>query len=609
MPAEMNHPKRSRWLAATLFLTSAVLTICILYFGRALLIPLALAILLSFILSPVVTKLRRWGAGRILSVIITVVLTLTALASIGTMITLELKRLANELPAYRQNIRQKISDIRSASKSESLHQVKAIAQEIIDEFKQEETPAFAQKNNPDAPVVVTEEKTAATTSSSNNTLLDSMLEQLSSAGLVIILVIFMLLRREDLRDRLLHLAGCENLVMTTKAIEEVSDKVSRYLVRQCLLNTIFGVGIAIGLSLIGLPYAILWGFLAGTARFIPYIGPVLGAVAPIVMSLAVFDSWGSPLIVISLILGWELLNNMVLEPVLYGQGIGVSEVALLVMMAFWTWLWGALGLVLAAPLTVCLVVISKSVPGLEFISKLLDSKPALARHHAFYQRLIAQQHDEAMELVRDYLAAHTNAEFFTSLCLPVLETCRRDHAQNRLAARELKRICQMLRQILTEIHGRPAGTAIPPGKNLPHALIIGCPVQDEVDELVLLMLAELLAEEHCYMPVLSAELTETEKLAEIASYQPTALCLGYLVGTDGTHYTEFRTQIHQRCPQLPIVAATKANEKTTGLPTDLLIATSSFTEAKQELLAHSAIPPEAGDGTEIPAMPPVLVTA
>jgi predicted PurR-regulated permease PerM len=598
MPAEPHSPKNQRLTSFTYFVASTALIISMLYFGRALLIPLALSILLSFILSPLVTILRRWGAGRVLSVITTVMLAFLLLLSIGTMITVELKGLANELPAYRQNIRQKISDIRSASKSESLRKVKAIAQEIVDEFKQDD---IAPENlNPDATVVVTEEKKAKPT---NGAILDSLVEPLSSAGLVVVLVIFMLLRREDLRDRLLHVAGCDNLVTSTKAIEEASRKVSRYLGRQCILNAIFGIGVSVGLALIGLPYAFLWGFLAGTARFIPYVGPVLGAVAPMLVSVAVFHSWSSTLLVAVLILGWELVNNMILEPVIYGQGIGVSEVALLIMMAFWTWLWGPLGLVMAAPLTVCIVVISKTVPGLGFISMLLDSKPSLSRHHALYQRLIAQNHDEAMEMISDYLKVHTVTEFFETICVPLLEIARRDHKENRLATREQKRIFQLMRDIILEVRGTAAKEAATVPQSEPHALIIGCPVADEADELVLVMLAELLAAERSYMPVLSAGLTEAEKLEEIAAFHPTALCLGYLPTADSQAYLDFCARVHERFPGLPIVAATKADRSAGS--TDHSLKTSSFEEAKQQLLTYSATPPEAGQ----PEQPEIILAA
>jgi predicted PurR-regulated permease PerM len=596
-----SNSKRSRGLYALLFLACFSIVIAILYFGRAILIPIALSILITFILSPVVTTLRRWGVGQYLSVIITVVLALSLIGSIGTVIAFEFKGLANELPAYRENIRQKISDIRSASKSESLSKIKAIAEEIAGELKQEGIPAAqtstSKTGSTNAPVMVQEN----TTVPGKIPAWDAWFELLGSVGLVVVLVIFMLLRREDLRDRLLHLGGRERLVATTRAIEEIGDKVSRYLVRQCLLNSIYGVGIALGLFLIGLPYAMLWGFFAAIARFIPYAGPVIGAVAPMVMSLAVFDSWASPLIVIGLILGWELVNNMILEPVIYGQGIGVSEVALLIMMAFWTWLWGSLGLVLAAPLTVCMMVICKGVPELNFISLLLGSKAALTPQHSLYQRLVAQNFDEASILVKDFLKKHSRNELFETLLLPVLRTCRDDRAEHRLSGRMQRQVLDMLRQLLDETRGRPTAEHPASSTPVPPPLIVGCPVKDAVDEMALVLLADMLSEENISLPVISSGLDNQGKMAEIMALKPTVLCLGGLIDGDTYPARELSQHLQQQLPKMPIVVGCWGTNSTNdGLPnsnlasnvcTTLLDAqTKLLLLANEPALAHSDLP-------------------
>ena len=395
------HQFRPGWLPATQMLATLALTVGVFYWARDILIPIALAVLLTFILAPIVTGLRRKGLGRTASVLVTVILTFVLLAGIGAMILVEFRSLANELPNYRHNIRKKVSDFRLATKGGSLEKVQNTVKEVIEDIKRDDPKAT---NGPPAvPVVVTEGKTAEAPGLS---FLGPLMEPLASAGLVVVLVIFMLLRREDLRDRLLRLAGYGRLAATTKAIDEAGKLVSKYLLRQCLLNVIFGTGLGIGLFFIGVPYAVLWGFLAFAARFIPYVGPLLGAVAPALLSLAVFNTWTPPLLVIALVVGWELINNLLLEPVIYGQSVGVSEVALLIMIAFWTWLWGPIGLVLATPLTVCLMVISKSVPELEFIALLLSRETALDAHHVFYQRLVAKDRDEAQEIVETFVIHH-----------------------------------------------------------------------------------------------------------------------------------------------------------------------------------------------------------
>jgi predicted PurR-regulated permease PerM len=213
--------------------------------------------------------------------------------------------------------------------------------------------------------------------------LTALIEPLATAGLVLVLVIFMLLKHGDLRSRLIHLAGHRRLTIATKALEEAGQRISRYLLMQSIINGSFGVAAGFGLFLIGVPYAVLWGFLAAALRFIPYVGPAVSAILPSALSLAVFPGWVQPFLVIGLILLLELSIYMVLEPLLYGQSAGVSAVALLVAAAFWTWLWGPVGLLLATPLTVCLGVLSKYVPQLEFVGMLMGDEPALGTHTSY----------------------------------------------------------------------------------------------------------------------------------------------------------------------------------------------------------------------------------
>ena len=203
-----------------------------------------------------------------------------------------------------------------------------------------------------------------------------MAERFASAGLVIVLVILMLIQREDLRNRLICLVGYGRLTVTNRALEEAGQRISSYLLMQTIINSSFGLGVGFALYLIGLPYAILWGFLAAVLRFIPYVGPLAAAIMPSTLSLAVFDGWLWPIVVAGLFLALELLINMVLEPLLYGESAGISGVGLVVAIAFWTWLWGPVGLVLATPLTVCAVVLGKHVPEMDFIGVLISDQPA-----------------------------------------------------------------------------------------------------------------------------------------------------------------------------------------------------------------------------------------
>ena len=357
-------------LPALIAVATFVLIIASLYWAQAVLIPVALAILLTFLLSPVAGLLERIALGRLPSVILVVVLAFSLLGGIGWIVTLQFGSVANELPTYRKNIRQKIADIREASKGGALEKVQETAEDVKEEFQKTDEPARI-KEKPRQVVVNAEE---SSTFWPIPLAVGPMVERFASVGLVIVLVIFMLIQREDLRNRLIRLAGYGRLTVTTRALEEAGQRISRYLLMQTIINSSFGLAVGLALYLIGLPYAILWGFLAALLRFIPYAGPFAAAVVPSALSLAVFQGWLWPIVVVGLFLTLELLNNMVLEPLLYGDSAGVSGVGLLVAIAFWTWLWGPVGLVLATPLTVCVVVFGKYVPRMDFIGVLMSDQ-------------------------------------------------------------------------------------------------------------------------------------------------------------------------------------------------------------------------------------------
>ncbi len=332
-----------------------------------------------------------------------------------------------------------------------------------------------------------------------------MVERFASAGLVIVLVIFMLIQREDLRNRLIRLVGYGRLTITTRALEEAGQRISRYLLMQTIINSSFGLAVGLALYLIGLPYAILWGFLAALLRFIPYIGPFAAAIVPSALSLAVFQGWLWPIVVVGLFLTLELLNNMVLEPLLYGESAGVSGVGLLVAIAFWTWLWGPVGLVLATPLTVCVVVFGKYVPGMDFIGVLMSDQPAMESNMSYYQRLVAMDQAEAAEIVEEHLASHPPEQIYDAVLIPALNYARRDRELGRLTDDGEQFVFRATREILEDLHSmmpKSSPEAVDAEKvamvdddltaPLPQVRILGCPARDEADELALHMFRQLL---------------------------------------------------------------------------------------------------------------------
>jgi predicted PurR-regulated permease PerM len=328
--------------------------ICALYFGRELLVPLALAALLTFMLAPWVTKLQRW-LGRVGAVLLVVTMMCTATAAVGWVLARQAVDLANQLPGYKENIRTKLRSIQMPDGGPF-----AKVSSTIDELKKD-LPGVEDADSrlkPDAAKQTSADATPVKVVSGKDERLEffqvfvaPIVGPLGTAALVLLLLIFMLLQREDLRNRLIRLVGQGRISTTTVAMTEAGTRVSRYLLMQLVVNVSYGMTVAIGLYFIGLPNAILWGALTTVLRFIPYVGPWIGAAFPVLLSLAVSPGWTTPVLTILLFIVLELFSNNVMEPWLYGSSTGVTPIALIVAALVWTWLWGPVGLVLATPLT------------------------------------------------------------------------------------------------------------------------------------------------------------------------------------------------------------------------------------------------------------------
>jgi predicted PurR-regulated permease PerM len=419
-----------------------VLVVGVLYWAQAVLVPFALAILLTFVLTPPVTWLERW-IGRVAAVLLGVTLVFTLLGLAGWALTRQMQLLAADLPGYRANIQAKIADVRGAGKGGTVEQLQDTIEDIKGDLGAPAPPAGTAAR----PVVVAPETAAGF---GDFSWLGPVLGPLGTAGVVIALVMFMLLERRDLRDRLIGLFGQGRLAITTKAFDEAGSRVSRQLLMQSLVNVVYGIGVALGLYFLGVPYPFVWASLGAALRFIPYVGPVLGAGAPILISLAALDGWKGPLMVVALFVSLELFTNLVLETVLYAGAAGVSQVALLMSVAFWTWLWGPLGLLLATPLTVCLVVLGKHVPGLEFLGTLMADRPALALEYTYYQRLLARDQNEAADLVERYIKSHPPPSVYDALLLPALNYAERDRLEGRLSPAEESAVSDATRELIAE---------------------------------------------------------------------------------------------------------------------------------------------------------------
>ncbi|HZB62316.1 MAG TPA: AI-2E family transporter, partial [Microvirga sp.] len=391
-----------------------VLAIGGLYFGRDIFIPFALAILLSFALTPLVNWLRRLRLPRIASVVVAVALAFVLIGGIAFVVGRQVVQLANNLPSYQTTITEKIRGLQESAPGGGVVDkvtttIQDLSREISGDEKASDKPpgqpgsTLGGNPAPQEPVTVRLERDEAQPLEIIQTIVGPLLAPLATAGLVVIFVIFVLLEQEDLRDRFIKLAGAGDLQKSTQALNDAAARVSRYLLMQLVVNLTYGVPIGIALYLIGVPNAVLWGLLAAVLRFVPYLGPFLAALFPIALAFAVDPGWSMLLWVIGLFLLAELVSNNVIEPWLYGSSTGLSSLAIIMAAIFWTTLWGPVGLFLATPLTVCLVVIGRYVPQLEFLGVLLGSDPVLAPEERLYQRLLAGNLEEAVEMAEDYV--------------------------------------------------------------------------------------------------------------------------------------------------------------------------------------------------------------
>jgi predicted PurR-regulated permease PerM len=434
----MDTAKRARTSFLSLF--TVVLLVAVLYLGRALIMPLALAALFTFLLNPLVKRLMRWRIRRVAGVLTVTVLCFSTLALVGWLLGGELARLAEELPNHRHNINKRVESLKQIGE---IKMVKRLRQLAGDVKKADASPSVADavaspapppppSNGMDLPKIL-------------NALAPPLASALGTAAVVILFVFFMLLRLDDLSQRFVRLVGLSRLTLTTKAMDEATERVGRYLLMQVTVNCIYGALLATGLAVIGLPYVVLWGALAALFRFIPYVGPWIIAVLPIGLSLAVFDGWAQPLAVIGLIVTLELVTNMILEPMLYGHSAGVSDFALLVAITFWTWLWGGIGLILATPLTVCIVVFCKYIPSLEWVDLIMGENSTRLPHLHYYQHHLANDEGATQSLIDNSLRKDGFEKTIENLIMPGVALTRFEEVTGRLTADEADEMYQNMR--------------------------------------------------------------------------------------------------------------------------------------------------------------------
>ncbi len=537
----------SSWRESPLF--AFVVAIAAVYFAKKILIPLALAALLAFLLTPMVRRLESWRLGRMPAVVLVLVVSLTLLAGLSWIVTEQLINVTSQLPNYTAaNIEKRMGSIRGfpagilAKATGSIGRLtENLSSPASKEIREASRAQSARARQPlpsastgEGPLQVEVIEPQPTAIQTLRAFLGPLVEPLGTALIVVVFAIAMLIKREDLRNRLLRLVARGQLYRATEAFNEATERVSRYLRMQFAVNAAFGALIATGLYFIGLPNALLLGALAGILRFVPYVGPAIAGSLPFLLALGLFGSWVKPLLCVSLFLAIELTVAYVIEPWIYGARTGISALAILVAAVFWTVLWGPVGLVLSTPLTLCLFVLGSHVPQLEFLQVLLGDEPVLSPAAHFYQRLLAMDQLEARALVSSFLKERSLIELYDVLMIPALSMAEEDRHKGALDNARETFLIRTISEFVAELAGYDAqassdetsGAAVTRSRSIPSKCRVIClPAGDEADEISAEMLAQILGQ--AGYPVLSFPAIDSPAMAvhELSGNEEDVVCI------------------------------------------------------------------------------------
>jgi predicted PurR-regulated permease PerM len=448
-------------IARSLTILAVLGIIAALYFAKAILLPLALAILLTFVLAPLVRLLESWSFGRIPSVVIVVVCAILVIFGIGSFIGGQVAQLAEKLPQYQFIIQHKVQTASSAVSGGTLEQFSKFLDRLNKEIgiknrdasggDSSGTGAKPGGSETNAPVPVEIHQPPQTAMEVMHQVLGSLLDPLATTGMVVIFVIFFLMQRRDLRDRLIRVAGSRDLQRTTEALNDAAHRLSRYFLAQTALNVVFGIIVATGLGLIGIPNPVLWGILAMMLRFVPYIGAVMAAAFPIALAIAVDPGWSMTFWTIGLFLIVEPLIGQVIEPLVYGHSTGLSPVAVIIAATFWTWLWGPVGLLLSTPLTVCLGVLGRYISWLQFVDILIGDEPPLSPAQSFYQRALAGDANELTDQAENQLKRQSLSAYYDEVVLQGLILAEVDLRRGSLEEKQVLQINDAVRRLVEDL--------------------------------------------------------------------------------------------------------------------------------------------------------------
>jgi predicted PurR-regulated permease PerM len=538
-------------------LAVGAIVIVALYFGRAVFVPLALAVLLSFALAPLVMRLRRWRFNRVLSVLAAVIIAFSIITGLGVLVGSQIAQLAGQLPEYQTNIVQKIQSLRGQTGvGGAVGRATAVLKNLGDEIAKPEGAANTKPQSraakaPDVhapnPTQVEIRPPDATPLQIVESVIEPLFHPLAKAGIVVVFVIFVLLQREDLRDRFIRLVGPRDLHRTTTALDDAGGRISRYLLLQTAVNACFGVLLGIGLWSVGVPDPVLCGILAMLLRFVPFIGVVIAAAFPAALAIAVGPDWSLLFWAIGIFLVIELTVSQVVEPRLYGKNTGLSPIAIVIAAVFWAALWGPVGLLLSTPITVCLVVVGRHVENLRFLEILLGDQPPLAPEQSFYQRMLAEDPDDAARQAEDALKDMPLVAYYDQVAIKGLALAQLDVNRGALDHQQRIKIRTSIDGVIDNLSDHDdapaAGIVKPPSTESPapagsvhepaepkwrEGSVICVAGRGSLDESAAAILAHLLGKQGIVANVISRNTVSPANLAQFEIKNVYMACLSYL---------------------------------------------------------------------------------
>lgn len=539
----------------------AAVIVAFLYWARGVVIPFALAVFLAFILGPVVNTLRRWRLGRIPSVLLVVSGAVLIAAGLGFLISWQVAALVQELPDHTARIRAKVNTVRAWIEPKPGGRFDALMKEIDIALQ---SPQSLDRPN-SKPVQVVIESSRPAWLARIESFVGPATEFAAQAALSFLLVVFLLLGREDMRNRVIRLIGPDRLTTTTRAVDDAGARISRYLRIQLLINALFGTLLSLALLALQVKYALLWGFIAGLMRYVPYIGTWLGLIPPFVAAIAMYSGWFQPLAVLASYIILEVVTAGILEPRFFGKSLGLSEVAQVLSAAFWAFLWGPIGLILSGPLTACLVVLGKNVPQLHSLNVLLGDEEPLSRKVSFYQRLAARDRDEAALIAEEYLKEHSTEQTIDELFIPALASAQAAADRRELADDDLQSIVLSARRIADDVLDLPQEKSSTGGETQIKLLAVAA--NEKGDALALELFATQLSPEGWQTQLIDDNTLASELVTAVCKHNPAVVSIISLAPGGFPHVRYLSKRLRNACADVKLLVCrwgegpVAANEK------------------------------------------------